>query len=95
MAKSDWPFSERPREKLLHRGASSLSDAELIAIFLRTGTKRQPVLALAATLLQQLGGIRGLLEADESQLRNCHGIGLAKYVQLQAALELGERYASI
>lgn len=92
MVESDWPESERPREKLLRRGASSLTDAELIAIFLRTGTRRLPVLALASTLLRQLGGIRGLLDSSEAQLRQCHGVGLAKYVQLQAALELGERY---
>lgn len=88
----DWPIAERPREKLLAHGAASLTDAELIAIFLRTGTSRQPVLHLADSLLQQMGGIRGLLEADYQTLCRCHGVGLAKYVQLQAALELGERF---
>jgi DNA repair protein RadC len=92
MVNGDWPVEERPREKLLARGAASLSDAELVAIFLRTGTKQQSVLSLASGLLSQLGGIRGLLDADEERLRNCHGIGIAKYVQLQAALELAERY---
>tara|TARA_R110002072_G_scaffold1369_9_gene11394 strand:+ start:2612 stop:3313 length:702 start_codon:yes stop_codon:yes gene_type:complete len=88
----DWPISERPREKLLARGASSLTDAELVAIFLRTGTSKQSVLLLANNLIQQLGGLRGLLEADYQTLTQCHGIGLAKFVQLQAALELGERF---
>lgn len=88
----DWPINERPREKLLAHGAASLTDVELIAIFLRTGTAKQPVLHLANSLIQQLGGIRGLLEADYQTLCRCHGVGLAKYVQLQAALELGERF---
>lgn len=92
MVNSDWPVAERPREKLLARGAASLSDAELVAIFLRTGSRQRPVLALACDLLAELGGIRGLLDATEEELRHCHGIGMAKYVQLQAALELGERY---
>lgn len=92
MVNSDWPSSERPREKLLAKGAGSLSDAELVAIFLRTGSKGLPVLALSSDLLVRLGGIRGLLDATEDELRLCHGIGMAKYVQLQAALELGERY---
>lgn len=88
----DWPINERPREKLLAHGAASLTDVELVAIFLRTGTAKQPVLHLADSLIQQLGGIRGLLEADYQTLCRCHGVGLAKYVQLQAALELGERF---
>jgi len=87
-----WPVSERPREKLIANGAGSLSDVELIAIFLRTGTRSKSVLAMADDLIQQWGGIRGLLDTDYKTLTSCHGVGLAKYVQLQAALELGERY---
>ncbi|MFT4798106.1 MAG: DNA repair protein RadC [Candidatus Azotimanducaceae bacterium] len=88
----NWPVSQRPREKLLANGAGSLTDVELVAIFLRTGTHSKSVLVLADDLIRQWGGIRGLLETDYKSLSGCHGIGLAKFVQLQAALELGERY---
>jgi len=88
----NWPVSQRPREKLLANGASSLTDVELVAIFLRTGTRSKPVLIMADDLIRQRGGIRGLLDTDYNTLCRCHGIGLAKFVQLQAALELGERY---
>ena len=82
----------RPREKLLLCGPSALSDAELIAIFLRTGTKGLPVMDMALQLLKSFGGIRGLLEAKQSTLMQTPGIGDAKYVQLKATLELTERY---
>ena len=92
MSIADWPVLERPREKLLALGARSLSDAELLAIFLRTGVRGKPVLDLARELLVQFGGIRGLLEAEQDRLTAAPGVGTAKYVQLQAALELTERF---
>ncbi|MEX1237148.1 MAG: DNA repair protein RadC, partial [Pseudomonadales bacterium] len=92
MSLVDWPRSERPREKLLKCGAAALSDAELLAIFLRTGTSGLPVVHLARELLSSFGGIRGLLEADEETLTVAKGVGPAKYAQLRAALELTQRY---
>lgn len=88
----DWPEDERPREKLLHRGAASLSDAELLAIFLRTGIKGKNAIELARDLLQQAGGLRALLNQSQQELCQQKGIGIAKYVQLQAALEISRRY---
>ena len=92
MALTEWPIEERPREKLLSFGAASLSDAELLAIFLRTGTRMKPVMALARDLLNEFHGVRGLLEADKQTLIGAYGIGVAKFAQLHAALELTERY---
>jgi len=77
---------------LLNQGAASLSDIELVAIFLRTGVKGKPVMALAGELLSGFQGIRGMLEADYEDLCSVSGIGLAKFVQLKAALELTERF---
>jgi DNA repair protein RadC len=92
MAITDWPAAERPREKLLQRGVVALSDAELLAIFLRTGSKGKTAVDLARELLSEFGGLRELLGAD--QRRFCHGkgLGLAKYAQLQAVLEMGRRH---
>lgn len=91
-AGSGWIGTLMPREKLIQMGAASLSDSELIAIFLRTGTANLPVLNLAEQLLTDLGGIQGLLDETQEMLCRRHGIGTAKFVQLRAALELGERY---
>ncbi|QLH42377.1 MAG: DNA repair protein RadC [Coxiellaceae bacterium] len=87
-----WPITERPREKLLNQGPQALSDAELIAIFLRTGVSGQNAIDLARQLLQDFGGLRGLLEADYERIAHTRGIGQAKYVLFQAALEIGRRY---
>jgi DNA repair protein RadC len=92
MLNANWPNSERPREKLLASGASSLSDAELIAIFLQTGIPGKPVLLMASELLAKADGIYGLLNMTFEQFDAQPGLGPAKYVQLQAALELGERF---
>ncbi len=92
MAITEWPIEGRPREKLLSFGAASLSDAELLAIFLRTGTRSKPVMYLARDLLNEFQGVRGLLEADKQTLIGAYGIGEAKFAQLHAALELTERY---
>jgi DNA repair protein RadC len=92
MAISDWPAHERPREKMLLRGAQALSDAELLAIFLRTGSKGKTAVDLARELLIQFGSLRGLLEADRQQFCQSPGLGEAKYCQLQATLEMSRRY---
>lgn len=92
MGISEWPEMERPREKLLSRGASALSDAELLAIFLRTGTRGKTALDLARELLTRFDGLRGLLEATQEDVCSAPGIGSAKYAQLQACIELTERF---
>lgn len=92
MAIIDWPEEERPREKLLAKGPRVLSDAELLAIFLRTGINGKTALDLARDLLQSFGGLRPLLEANATDFCQTKGTGPAKYVQIQAALELGRRY---
>jgi DNA repair protein RadC len=92
MAITDWPLDERPREKLLARGADALSDAELLAIFLRTGLKGQSALDLARSLLQHYGGLKPLLSAKRSDFCAQKGMGDAKYCQLQASMEMSKRY---
>ncbi len=94
MSIAQWPEAERPREKLLSRGPGALSDAELLAIFLRTGCAGKSAVDLARDLLSQYGGLRPLLEAGREQF--CLGLGLgdAKYAQLQAVLEMGRRHLS-
>lgn len=92
MAIRDWPAAERPREKLLQRGAAALSDAELLAIFLRTGVTGLSAVDLARQLIGDFGGLRPLLEADCKNFCRHKGLGEAKYVQLQATLELGRRH---
>ena len=89
---TDWPQAERPREKLLARGAKALSDAELLAIFLRTGTQGKTAVDLGRDLISRYQGLRELLELDLNELSRHAGIGTTKYAQLQAALELGRRY---
>ncbi|MFA7558393.1 MAG: DNA repair protein RadC [Hydrogenophaga sp.] len=92
MAISDWPLAERPREKLLQRGAEALSDAELLAIFLRTGVRGKTAVDLAREVLAGFGSLRRLLEADAASFCSRPGLGEAKYVQLQATLELARRH---
>ena len=92
MSLKDWPADERPREKLLQQGAQSLTDAELLAIFLRTGVSGKNVVELARDLLQGFNGLRPLLEASLDDFCSHHGLGPAKYVQLQAVLEMGRRH---
>lgn len=92
MAISDWPEAERPREKLLARGPEALSDAELLAIFLRTGTAGKTAVDLARELLTRFGGLRPLLTADAEAMCDAPGLGPAKYAQLAAALEMGRRH---
>jgi DNA repair protein RadC len=92
MAISDWPKSERPREKLMQQGPDALSDAELLAIFLRTGIAGKTAVDLARELIMQYGGLRPLLEADFTAFCSAPGLGLAKYTQLQAILEMSRRH---
>ena len=92
MAITDWPSGERPREKLLQRGAEALSDAELLAIFLRTGVAGKTAVDLARELLDEYGSLRPLLEADQKRFCKSLGLGNAKYAQLQAVLEMGKRH---
>ncbi|MCC5795928.1 MAG: DNA repair protein RadC [Methylophaga sp.] len=92
MAIRDWPASERPREKLLQLGPQALSDAELLAIFLRTGVTGMSAVDLARRLLSEFGSLRVLLEADVNSFCQHHGLGTAKFVQLQAVLEMGRRH---
>lgn len=92
MAITDWPATERPREKLLELGATALSDAELLAIFLRTGLPGLTAVDLARELLEQTGGLRALLELDRQDFCNNKGLGNAKYAQLQAVLEMARRH---
>lgn len=92
MAITDWPLAERPREKLLARGAQALSDAELLAIFLRTGLPGLSAVDLARQLLADFGGLRPLLEASQGDFCRGKGLGAAKYVQLQAVLEMARRH---
>ena len=91
MAISHWPAAERPRERLIALGAKVLSDAELIALFLRTGIKGKSAVELARDLLAGFGGLAGLLSADQAALRKVKGLGAAKYAQLAAVLELSRR----
>lgn len=92
MAITHWPTDERPREKLIRCGADSLSDAELLAIFLRTGIKGKSAVDLGRDLLHEYGGLRQILNTEQSALARTSGLGPAKCAQLQAVLELGRRY---
>ena len=92
MAIKDWPADERPREKLLQHGANILSDAELLAIFLRVGVKGISAVELAKNLLSSFGSLRALLEANQKDFCQHHGLGPAKFVQLQAVLEMSRRH---
>ncbi|WP_323891951.1 RadC family protein [Aeromonas caviae] len=92
MSIKEWPEEERPREKLLRRGAATLSDAELLAIFLRTGVSGLSAVDLSRQLLQQFGSLRALLGAEQQDFCGARGLGPAKYAQLQAVLEMGRRH---
>jgi len=91
MSITNWPSSERPREKLLARGAAALSDAELLAIFLRTGVVGKSAVDLARELLNRFGNLTQLFATSEADFCAVHGMGQAKFVQLQAVLEMSRR----
>ena len=88
----DWPINERPREKLIQRGPGALSDAELLAIFLRTGIAGKTAVDLARDLLSHFGNLRTLLTASQTDITSAPGLGPAKYAHLQAVLEIGQRF---
>lgn len=91
MAITDWPAHERPREKMVQHGAAALSDAELLAIFLRMGVKGKSAVDLARDLLVRFGSLSALYAASAQEVKQVHGMGLSKYVQLQAAFEMSRR----
>lgn len=91
----NWPAEERPREKLMARGAAALSDAELIAIFLGSGRRGRSAVDLGRDLLSRDGGLKSLLELDAAELSALPGLGAAKACRLHAALELGRRYLAV
>jgi DNA repair protein RadC len=94
MAITDWSASERPREKLIQLGAEALSDAELLAIFLRIGVRGKTAVDLARDLLIEFGSLNGIYAANEKQISQVHGMGASKYVQLQAVFEMSRRALS-
>src|SRR5882672_5431684 len=92
MAITDWPADDRPREKLLAKGPAALSDAELLAIFLRTGVRGKSAVDLARELIRRFGSLRALLRASRDEFCEAKGLGVAKYTQLQAVLEIARRH---
>ena len=91
MAIRDWPEDERPRERLLARGAAALSDAELLAIFLRVGSKGKSAVDLARELIGGFGGLNRMFASSLADFSAVPGMGPAKYAQLQAVLEMARR----
>ena len=91
MAITDWPEGERPREKLLANGAEVLSDAELLAVFLRVGVIGKSAVDLARDLLREFGSLNGIFSASITELSRINGIGASKYAQLQAIFEMSRR----
>ena len=94
MAINDWPADERPRERLLAQGAAALSDAELLAIFLRVGIKGKSAVDLARELIRHFGSLNRLFAASKDEFSAIPGMGAAKYAQLQAVLEMARRALS-
>ncbi|UXH46864.1 DNA repair protein RadC [Rossellomorea vietnamensis] len=91
----DFPQDERPRERMIQSGAASLSNQELLAILLRTGTKSESVLQLSNRLLNQFDGLNLLKDASLEEITKTKGIGLAKAVQIMAAVEFGRRISNL
>ncbi len=91
MAIKDWPEGQRPRERLISEGAAALSDSELLALLLRVGVKGRSAVELGRDLLQEFGSIGGLFGASLPQFSAVHGMGPAKYAELQAVMELAQR----
>jgi DNA repair protein RadC len=91
MGIADWPEDQKPREKLLTRGAGSLTEAELLAIVLRTGVKGKSAVDLGRELLERFGGLHGLLEAEPASIQETAGLGQAKAAQLLAVLAVARR----
>ncbi|MGO4464380.1 RadC family protein [Pseudoduganella sp. RAF53_2] len=91
MGIADWPEEQRPRERLIRDGARALSDAELLAIFLRVGTRGKNAIELAGEMVRHFGSLHGLFRATLPEFSAIPGLGAAKYAQLQAVLELARR----
>ncbi|MFT5587957.1 MAG: DNA repair protein RadC [Bradyrhizobium sp.] len=91
MAISDWPEHQRPRERLIAHGAAVLSDAELLAVFLRIGVTGKSAVDLARDMVAHFGSLNGLFQASVNQFSALHGLGPAKFAQLQAVMELAKR----
>ncbi len=91
MAITDWPADERPREKLMQKGVQYLSDAELLAIFLRVGVTGKTAVDLARDLLAQFGSLSNIFNASIKEINAVHGMGESKYCQLQAIFEMSRR----
>ena len=91
MAITDWPIDTRPREKLLRQGAAALTDAELVAVFLRTGMVGKSAVDLGRELLDLFGGLGGLCRADKKSACAAPGVGEAKFALLQAVMEMARR----
>jgi DNA repair protein RadC len=92
MSISHWPSWQRPREKLLLQGAKSLSDNELLALFIGSGIRGKSALEIANSLLREFGDFNGLFSASDKALQRMPGVGLAKFSLLKASLELAKRY---
>jgi DNA repair protein RadC len=92
MSIQQWPSQLRPREKLLAQGAIALSDAELLAIFLRTGNREKNAVALSQDLLAHFGSLRALLHCSQKEFECFKGLGSVKFAQLQAVTEMSRRY---
>ena len=92
MSIREWPKPERPREKLLSLGPHALSDAEILAILLRTGTRGHSALDLARRLLIDFGGLRPLLDAGQNKFCRSQGLDTARFAEMRACLEIGRRY---
>lgn len=90
----NWQISERPRERLLEKGSESLSDSQLLAVILRTGTQGISAQDLAKELMSRFGSFRSLSQASTEELSQFHGLGPAKIAQLKAAMEIGRRVSS-
>ena len=93
MSIRDWPIHERPREKLIERGAQVLSEAELLAVLLGSGLRGRSAVEFARDLLIEFGSLRGLFTSGRIRFLKQKGLGPTRYCVLQAALELGRRCA--
>ena len=91
MAIPDWPAERRPRERLIREGAPALSDEELLAVFLRVGVKGKDAVQLGRDMVLRFGSLQGLFGASLADFSSVHGLGAAKFAQLQAVMELARR----
>jgi DNA repair protein RadC len=92
MTIQQWPEHDRPRERLLQHGAGQLSDSELLAILIQSGTAKQSSVDCARALLSNFNNLRGVIDANKKDIFNQPGLGPAKYALIQASAELGRRY---